>query len=103
LLATAIATIQNGTFIKRAPAFFDVFLLAGLVALSWLFTRLKPQAVVAVAALTLLLYLLFCITVFGVSLIWFPLLMPAGGLIFAVLFRLVAAGPREQAKPSPIL
>lgn len=90
LFAAAIATIQNKTFIQRISPIFDLILLASLMALSWCFLKWSMSRVFAVSGVALVIYLLGSITVFGASLVWLPIVMPAGTLLFLVLFRLFA-------------
>ncbi len=87
LYAAAIATIQTKSFIHRISPVFDLCLLASLMALSWCFLRWDKSRVLAVSGVVLVIYLLGSITVFGASLIWLPIVMPGGTMLFLVLFR----------------
>ncbi len=99
LYAAAIATIQNKTFIHRISPIFDLVLLAVLLALSRRFMKWKKSRVLAVSGILMVIYLLGSITVFSASLIWLPIVMPAGTMLFLVLFRLFAPR-RGQGEPT---
>jgi hypothetical protein len=90
LFAAAIATIQNKTFIRRVSPVCDAAILVVLTALSWFFLRWKKRAVLTISTVTLIVYLFASITIFGAYLVWLPIVMPAGTLIFAVIFRWLA-------------
>jgi CHASE2 domain-containing sensor protein len=88
LFAAAIATIQNGTFIRRVPGVFDFGIIVMGMALCPLYIRWRRDSVVIFSIVALVVYVLVALTIFGAWLVWMPMLLPLGLLLFMVLFRL---------------
>jgi CHASE2 domain len=111
LFASAIATIQNRAFIHRVPGWADGLLLAGALALCPLFVRISRQGVIFLSTLLIVGYVLGAMTLFGARLIWMPLLLPAGLLVFMTIYSLFvprtgggiasAAGSPEREHAAP--
>jgi adenylate cyclase len=91
LTAAAIATIQNGAFIRRIPAWGDWVILVGLLGLCAGFAGWSRSRVLQVALATAVIYLMISLSIFTHTLVWLPLIMPGGVLLFTVLFRLFSA------------
>lgn len=86
LIASAIATIQNRNFTKRAPAWADALILLGACVFGhFLLPRDRQWAVLApIAVFTL--YIFGCLLVFQSSFVALPILLPAGLLAFTSAF-----------------
>ena len=97
LFAAAIATIQNQTFIRRAPwwAAVPVLLLVALLAF-WIPRRTRVQALGA-GLLVLTVFVLVAMAVFNRWLIGLPLVPVLGSVLVMVLFRVVT--PDSAGKP----
>ena len=95
LFGAAIATIQNRSFIKRAPIAFDAALLFLIVIASFWAPRGKRFALFGWGAFCLVIYALIALSIFAWLLVWVPILLPAGMLLFIALFRAVTPG-RER-------
>lgn len=97
LFAAAIATMQNQSFIRRAPVWAEAGVLAILALLGFFVPRWTRFATVAAAFVLLVVYVLISMAVFNRWLIWLPGLLPAGAVLCIVLFRLFA--PDVVPKP----
>lgn len=97
LLAAAIATIQSRSFIRPAPQWAAWLVLGALVLLSARVPRLKKSTAAVVGFVTLAVYVMIAMTVFGRWLVWLPGVMPAGVVLIFVLLRLVT--PETVNKP----
>ncbi len=96
LFATAIATIQNRSFIKRIPDWFDFALIAAALLVARKCRRWKKGSTLAVMAVFVVTYTMLAITYFAQSLIWVPIVLPAGLALFIVLFRLATPGIESE-------
>ncbi len=103
LFAAAIATIQNQTFIRRAPAWTEVTAVAVAALLSFRVPRLKKFATLAFAAVFLSAYALAAMAIFNRWLVWLPLVSVLGAVLVAVLFRLVTPDSAGRPKRPVIL
>lgn len=103
LLAAAMATIQNKTFIRRAPREFDFALLVLLVAMGLVLARKSKPAATVFCVTTLAVYLLGGMMVFESTRVSLPIFMPAGLLIFAWIYRLCAPSHKETQAPAQAL
>lgn len=88
LWAAAIATIQSGAFIRRVAWWFDVALVAAAAAFAWWAPRLSRKTVAITVGAALLAYLIATLVVFAVAQLWLPILLPAGLLLFTLVYRL---------------
>jgi hypothetical protein len=87
LFACAIATIQNKSFIRRAPVYADFLTILAMMGFAFFATRLKRGDAALAAILMLIGYLFVCMTIFGFWLVEMPLVMPAGLLVFVIAYR----------------
>ncbi len=102
LFASALATIQAGWFINRAPVWVDWTIVAVVAVLSFWVPRVKKSTVVLVACASLLAYAGGAAFLFYRSHLWLPAVLPLGLFLFVVLYRL--ATPNWAAKPRrPVL
>ena len=99
VIAATIATIQQQTFIRRVGAWFD-FVFIGFVAVCGAFlVRLKAMNVVLVVVGIFGVYLLGCLSVFGLKLVWLPLVLPVCLLLFVTLYAVFLPARKVKAAP----
>ena len=95
LFASALATIQNQKFSRRAPLMVDLLIILGDLALALCFYRLRAAGAIFTALMVLPIYLMCAITLFSSTLIWVPVVLPFGLLAFALMFRLTSPPPQK--------
>ncbi|HEX8311286.1 MAG TPA: CHASE2 domain-containing protein [Chthoniobacteraceae bacterium] len=98
LFSRAIATIQGRSFIKRVPVWFDFALLGAVMIASCFVPRWSKARTVVACAVLLVAYVMIALVVFGATLMWVPIVLPAGLAVFVALFRLVTPGLPQGAK-----
>lgn len=103
LFAAAIATMQNSSFIERAPLWAEGLVLAALAFLSLFVPRWSRFFTVVVAIVTLAAYALVAMGVFNRWLVWLPGVLPAGAVLCFVAFRMVASTSVPKPKKPVIL
>jgi hypothetical protein len=96
LTAAAIATIQNGTFIRKAPFHVNLLIIGGFMLLSWNLLRWTLSRLLMIAAFIALIYLLGSLVFFGITLMALPLLLPAGLLLMLIAVR-AFSGAKETS------
>jgi CHASE2 domain-containing sensor protein len=89
LFAHAIATIQNHTFVRRAPWLADVLIIAGIMLVANYLGRISRPMMLLTTVLLMTLYLLSSLLVFSKWLIWLPLILPAGLLVITAGYWLI--------------
>jgi hypothetical protein len=89
LFSAAIATIQSRSFMKRVPFGFDCTLVLLAVVGSYWAPRWRKSAVWSGGAVLLVAYVLVALALFGKTLLWVPIILPAGLIFFLALFRTV--------------
>jgi hypothetical protein len=89
LFASAIATIQNHAFVRRAPWLADVLLIAAIMLAANYLGRLSRSTMLLAAALMLILYLLAGLMIFSKWLVWLPLILPVGLILITIGYWLV--------------
>ena len=92
LFAAAIGTIQNRSFIQRAPIWFDYGIVAIMVLIARACRRWRKFSTLLILLLGTVAYVMLAVTFFGWSLIWLPIILPAGLALFIALFRLATPG-----------
>jgi len=97
LFASAIATIQNQTFIRPAPEWAQYVVIAVFMLLSFFVPRWKKWKTVLFGLLSLVVYAMVALTVFAHWLVWLPGVVPAGAVAVFVLVRVVT--PNSFGKP----
>ncbi len=90
LAAAATATILANQFIQRLPMWAEVAVLGALLLLGAFLPGWPRRLVLQVALAVAVGYLLIALAVFSWWLVWLPLVMPIGVLVFAVLFHFCA-------------
>jgi hypothetical protein len=98
LFAAAIATIQNQSFIQRAPLWAQYSVIAVFMFLGAWVPRWKKWKTIFVALFSLAAYVLISLAVFDRWLIWMPIVVPLGVLAVCVLFRVVTPDAPERPK-----
>ena len=96
LLAAGIGTIQNHSFIKRVTVWFDYGLVAIMVLVARGCRRWRKGSTFAIMLLATVAYVMIAITVFGWTLVWLPIVLPAGLAGFVTLFRLATPGVESK-------
>jgi hypothetical protein len=89
LFSAAIATLQARSFIRRVPASFDwaVIVIATVATLA--LPRWPRGRTLAVLLPGVAVYALAALALFGRTLIWVPVVLPAGCLLLFLLLRLI--------------
>jgi hypothetical protein len=88
LFAAAIATVQNGMFIRRVGFYADAATIGVAMLLSWFFSRRSRKFTIAFIFTALAAYVLIGLSIFAARLIALPLILPLGLACLLVLFRL---------------
>lgn len=102
LLAAAVATVQNGTFIRRVGLWFDACLIAAAMALSWYVGGRRRRKALAFTAVAIVAYLLVGLAIFSTMLVAVPLVLPVGLAAVVALLRFLSSrrkAPGEIATP----
>jgi hypothetical protein len=97
LFAAAIATIQNQSFIRRAPLWADGAIIAVFMLLSYRVPRWKKWIAVLVGFLSLVVFVMIAMLIFGKWLVWLPATIPLGAVLTFVLLRVVT--PDSAGRP----
>ena len=103
MFAAAIATIQNQTFIRRAPVWAEGVAVAVVALLSYFVPRKKKLFIVGMAVVFLAAYVLVAMAVFNRTLLWLPIVPVLGAVLVAVLFRVVTPDSAGRPKRPVIL
>ena len=97
LFAAAIATIQNQSFIRRAPLWAEGAVIAAFMLLSYRIPRLKKWTAAGLGTLSLVIYVMLAMAVFNRWLVWLPATVPLGAVLVFVLLRAVT--PDSAGRP----
>ncbi len=97
LFAAAIATIQNQSFIRRAPLWAEGVIIAIFMLVSYRIPRLKKWLTVVIGVLALVIYVMLAMAVFSRWLVWLPATIPLGAVLVFVLLRVVT--PDSAGRP----
>ena len=97
LFAAAIATIQNQSFIRRAPLWAQGVVIAVFALLSYRIPRWKKWVAVVIGVLSLVVFAMVSMVVFGQWLVWLPATIPLGAVLVFVLLRVVT--PDAAGRP----
>lgn len=96
LFAAAIGTIQNRSFIKRAPIWFDYGIVAIMVLVARACRRWRKFSTLMILLLGTVAYVMFAVTLFGYYLTWLPFVLPAGLALFVTAFRIATPGVESK-------
>ena len=97
LFAAAIATIQNQSFIRRAPLWAQGVVIAVFMLIAYRVPRWKKWVAVGVGVLSLIVFAMVSMVVFGKWLVWLPATIPLGAVLVFVLLRVVT--PDSAGRP----
>ena len=97
LFASAIATIQNQSFILPVPEWAQYTIIAVFMLWSFRIPRMKKTRTIIYGIFMLAIYGLVALGVFTRWLLWMPGVLPVGIVAVCVLFRL--ATPDSFGKP----
>ena len=103
LFGAAIATMQNQSFIRRAPLWVELIVLAAVTFLGCFVPTWKRFGTVAAGFVALAAYVLIAMAVFNRWLIWLPGIMPAGAVLCFIVFRLLSPDTVPKPKKPVIL
>lgn len=96
IFAAAIGTIQNRSFIKRVPVWFDYALVAIMVLVARECRRWRKFSTFMILLLGTVAYVMIAVTFFGFTLTWLPIVLPAGLALFIAVFRLATPGVESR-------
>jgi hypothetical protein len=99
LFASAIATIQARSFIRRAPWWSDYIIIGGYALMGLWIPRWSRGLTMFIGIFSLLAYTLVALGIFGANLIWISGVIPLGLVLFLVLYRLVSPTIDPWATP----
>jgi hypothetical protein len=88
--ASAIATIQARSFIQRAPWWSDYVIIGCYAFMGLWIPRWSRWLTIFIGVFSLLAYTLVALGIFGANLIWISGVIPAGLVLFLMLYRLVS-------------
>ncbi len=97
LFAAAIATIQNQSFIRRAPLWAEGVVIAVFMLLSYRVPRLKKWCAPLIGSVALVVYAMAAMAVFSRWLVCLPATIPLGAVLVFVLLRVVT--PDAAGRP----
>ena len=97
LFAAAIATIQNKSFIQRAPRWAEGVVIAAFMLISYRVPRLKKWWAPFIGFVSLVVYAMAAMAVFSRWLVWLPATIPLGAVLVFVLLRVVT--PDSAGRP----
>lgn len=101
LFAAAIGTIQNRSFIKRAPIWFDYGIIVIMILIARACRRWRKFSTLMIMLLGTVAYIMIAVTFFGYTLTWMPLILPAGLALFIALFRMATPGVESKWNVPP--
>ena len=99
LFAAAIATVQGRSFIQRAPWWVDAATIGFFALLSLWIPRWSRGLTLFIGFVLIPAYVLTALAVFGSTLTWVSGVLPAGLILFQVLYRLVSPNIDPWAVP----
>jgi hypothetical protein len=108
LLTSGIATILNRSFISRAGWWSDLLVVLALSAAGYWVLRGSKLLVAFVALMILITYALAALGIFSWKHVWLSLVVPAGQILFLVIFRFVSPTawtrpPKPKKSEPPLL
>lgn len=87
LFGAAIATIQSRSFLRRAPIGVDwAIVICTVIASGWA-PRVRKWSLSITTLVCVMIYVLVALGIFGRTLVWAPIVLPAGLAFFLVIFR----------------
>ena len=99
LFAAAVATIQARSFIHRAPWWSDLVIIGFFALLALWIPRWSKGLTVFLGLVAVPSYILMALALFGSKLMWISGLIPAGLILFLILYRLATPNIDRWAAP----
>jgi hypothetical protein len=99
LFAAAIATVQGRSFIQPAPWWSDFVIIGVFALVGFWIPRWSKGLTVFLGCAIPPAYTLLALAIFGAKLIWISAVIPAGLVLFLVVYRLVSPDIDPWAKP----
>ena len=99
LFASAIATIQSRSFIRRAPWWVDYVIIGVYAFIGLWIPRWSRGLTIFIGVFSLLAYTLVALGIFGANLIWISGVIPLGLVIFLMIYRFVSPTIDPWATP----
>jgi len=99
LFASAIATAQARSFIRRAPWWSDYVIIGVYAFLGLWIPRWNRGLTIFICVFSLLAYALIALAIFGANLIWISGVIPVGLVLFLILYRFVSPTIDPWATP----
>jgi hypothetical protein len=96
LFSAAIATMQSRAFIRRVSILFDCALLAVALIGVLVAPRFSLRLTIVGSLLALAAYILVAIALFGHTLVWLPIVLPAGCVVLLFLLRATSGRPERR-------
>lgn len=100
LLALAIATIQSNRYISRLDSRIEYGVWAGLVVLGMILLRFPRGRILGFSLLLLVFYLIGCLTLFQLRLIWLSPVIPVALILASCLWGLILPRYRPVEEPA---
>ena len=97
LFAAAVATIQNQSFIRRAPMWAEAVIIAAFMLISYRVPRLKKWWAPLIGLVSLVAYAMVSMLIFSQWLVWLPAMIPLGAVLVFILLRVVT--PDSAGRP----
>lgn len=99
LFAAAIATIQGRSFIQRAPIWTDLVIIGFFSFVGYWVPRWSKGLTVFLGLVSLPAYTLLALGIFGAHLTWISAVIPAGQILFLLLYRVASPNIDPWAVP----
>jgi hypothetical protein len=90
LFAAAIATVQNRSFIKKAPWWSEAVIIGIFALVAFWIPRWGKGLTVFVGFVSIFAYTLGALALFGAKLVWVSGVIPAGLVFFLICYRLAS-------------
>ncbi len=103
LFAAAIATMQNRSFIRRAPTWVEGVVVVVIAIIAFFIPSRTRFAALSIGFVLLTAYAMISMAVFNRGLIWMPGVLPLGAVLCFIIFRLVTTHTVPKPKKPVIL
>ncbi len=98
ICAAAIATVLNRAYSRRVSVLFDFAVIALMMAPACFFHRFRKRTFALISFMALLFYLFLAMSVYALSLVRLPIILPAGLLLLVNFFNYFI--PRDTPAPA---
>jgi hypothetical protein len=99
LFAAAVATVQGRSFIQRAPWWTDLVIIGVFALVSYWIPRWSRGLTVFLGLASLPAYVLLALGLFGTTLLWISGAIPAGLVLFLIVYRLASPKVNRWSVP----